>query len=204
MTAPSFSLLLGLIVLLFGLTVSADHSVFLEYPNPAIAGNDVTLRCKTRDSSTNVGYFFRNGSFFGYSDTGEFTINNVQHSDEGLYWCSTGLFSQSSKIWLSVKDPDPSSLLLVRLLCHLVVVSLYFTSTILMVSIYCGKRKGATFVVKVSGPAQRNGEITQLHACFLTLPTGNNTAITMETDSRVEGGQGQAANYDYVTAVYDF
>ncbi|KAG8012400.1 hypothetical protein GBF38_020141, partial [Nibea albiflora] len=142
-----------LCVWLWSVFSRSDRSVSLEFPNPAIAGSDVTLRCKTRDSSTYVWYFFRNGSFFGHTQTGEFTINNVQHSDE---------------------DPDAPPMLLVRLLCHLVVVCLYFISTILMVSIYCSKRKG------------------------------NNTAIAMEIDSRVEGGQGRSVDHDYVTTVHNF
>ncbi|XP_044050112.1 uncharacterized protein LOC122875246 isoform X2 [Siniperca chuatsi] len=120
----------------------SDRSVILELPKlPVIAGSDVTLHCKTRDSATQTVYFFRNGSFLGTGFTGEFTISDVQRSHEGLYSCSTGLFSESTKSWLSVRDPHPDSALsVVRLLCHLVVICPYCISTILMVSIYCSKR----------------------------------------------------------------
>ncbi|KAK9516186.1 hypothetical protein VZT92_024133 [Zoarces viviparus] len=126
----------------------SGHSVFLEFPKlPVIAGSDVTLRCKTRESSSQLVYFFSKGSFIGLGLAGEFTISDVQRSDEGLYWCSTGLFSTSSETWMSVVDPPPPppppTLSVVGLICPLVVVvCLYCMSTVLMVSIYCSRKRG--------------------------------------------------------------
>ncbi|XP_031722288.1 low affinity immunoglobulin gamma Fc region receptor II-like [Anarrhichthys ocellatus] len=121
----------------------SGHSVLLEFPKlPVIAGSDVTLRCKTRESSSQLVYFFSNRSFIGFGLAGEFTISDVQRSDEGLYWCSTGLFSKSSKTWMSVVDPPPLHLSVVGLICPLVVFCLYCMSTILMVSIYCSRKRG--------------------------------------------------------------
>ena len=80
------------------------RSVMLEFPKTVTTGSNVTLRCKTRDGSVQTGYlFFRNGSFIGAGLSGEFTITDVQRSDEGFYSCSTGLFLQSSKSWLRVR-----------------------------------------------------------------------------------------------------
>ncbi|KAI3370960.1 hypothetical protein L3Q82_023608 [Scortum barcoo] len=125
----------------------SDRLVILELPEPpVITGSNVTLRCKTRDDSAHIVYFFRNGSFLGTGLEGEFTISDVQRSHEGFYSCSTGFFSASLKSWMSVKDPDPSRLSVVRLICHLVVVCLYCICTILMVSVYCSKRTGVRFV----------------------------------------------------------
>ncbi|XP_068579537.1 uncharacterized protein [Cebidichthys violaceus] len=146
----------------------SGHSVFLELPTlPVIAGSDVTLRCKTRDSSTQTVYFFSNGSFIGLGLTGELTISDVQRPHEGLYWCSTGLLSTSSKTWMSVVDPPPPPPLSVaRLLCPLVVVCLYCMSTVLMVSIYCrrGNRPAAEMDHGVDGgqrAAEELGYVTE-------------------------------------------
>ncbi|XP_038560959.1 junctional adhesion molecule C-like [Micropterus salmoides] len=66
----------------------SDRSVILELPrHPVPVGSHVTLHCKTRESYTQTVYFFRNESFLGTGQTGEFTISDVQPSHEGLYWC---------------------------------------------------------------------------------------------------------------------
>ncbi|KAL7402073.1 hypothetical protein ABVT39_009043 [Epinephelus coioides] len=181
MKASSISLILGLAVLLFGPTVSADYSVMLELPKlPVFIGSDVTLRCRTKDGSTQTAYFHKNDSYLGYGDAGEFTISDVQQSDEGFYRCSSGLFSWSARRWLSVTDspppsppPPPPSLSVIRLLCHLVVAFPYCISTVLMVSVCCGKR------------------------------TGNKPAVSKELDPRAEGGQGLAEEDNYVSE-HDF
>ncbi|XP_049928908.1 uncharacterized protein LOC126407761 isoform X1 [Epinephelus moara] len=83
-----------------------DYSVMLELPKlPVFIGSDVTLRCRTRDGSTQTAYFHKNDSYIGYGDAGEFTISDVQQSDEGFYRCSSGVFSWSARRWLSVTDP---------------------------------------------------------------------------------------------------
>ncbi|XP_070686555.1 low affinity immunoglobulin gamma Fc region receptor II-like [Pempheris klunzingeri] len=126
----------------------SDRSIILEMPQlPVIVGSKVTLHCKTKSASPQTVYFFRNDSFLGTGQAGEFTISDVQSSHEGFYWCSSGLLSESSKSWLSVRDPPPPdtpSLSLVKLLCHLVAICPYCITTILMVSIYYSKRKGVS------------------------------------------------------------
>ncbi|XP_042370613.1 CXADR-like membrane protein, partial [Plectropomus leopardus] len=103
MKASCVSMIFGLAALQFGQTDSAGRSVILELPKlPVIRGSDVTLQCKSSDGSKPTMFFFRNGSFIGHRSTGEFTIGDVQQTDEGLYHCSAGLFSLSEKTWLRV------------------------------------------------------------------------------------------------------
>ncbi|XP_054476566.1 low affinity immunoglobulin gamma Fc region receptor II-like [Anoplopoma fimbria] len=148
----------------------SSASVFLELPElPVIVGSDVTLRCKSRASSTQTVFFYSNESYIGHGLSGELTISDVQHSHEGLYWCSTGL-SWSYRTWLSVTDPPPPHHLSVAgLLSHLVVICLYCISTVLMVRICCSRRRG------------------------------NKQAVSMEMDPGVEGGQRVAEELYYTT-----
>lgn len=60
---------------------------------PVMTGSKVTLRCRNKNGLPVPVNFFK----FGRHDTpiraapeGEFTIKEVQPSDEGFYWCSTG------------------------------------------------------------------------------------------------------------------
>ncbi|KAF0028816.1 hypothetical protein F2P81_017921 [Scophthalmus maximus] len=124
----------------------------LEIPAlPVTAGSEVTLRCRNKDGSTHAVYFFRNGVHI--RDTTmqrvkveEFSVSEVQQSDEGLYWCSTDLLGPSHRSWLSVRappaPPPPPSVSLVRLICLLVVVCLFCICTVLMVLMCCSRKTG--------------------------------------------------------------
>ncbi|XP_062294362.1 contactin-5-like [Scomber scombrus] len=142
---------------------------------PVLTGSDVTLRCRTRDGSTHRAfYLLKNGEPFRSDSKGEFIISNVQQSDEGFYSCSDGLI-ESPRSMLRVKaPPPPPPLSVVRLLCHLVVISPYCICSVLMVSIYCSRR------------------------------TGNRPAVSMETSQRDAGGQGSDGERDDVTTEHDF
>ncbi|XP_038565669.1 uncharacterized protein LOC119896233 isoform X2 [Micropterus salmoides] len=111
MKASSVSLLLGVSVLLLsGLTDSADSQVTLEIPAlPVVAGSDVTLRCRTKDQVTLEAFFIRNGSKLGSGPEGQFTIRNISQSDEGLYWCYFDQTAESPRRWLSVRGPTAPS-----------------------------------------------------------------------------------------------
>lgn len=84
----------------------SDRPFIMEIPAlPVTAGSDITLRCRNRNGSAIPVHFFK----FGRHSTpirdapeGEFTISNVQQSDEGFYWCSAG------------QTTSPSSMLSVR------------------------------------------------------------------------------------------
>ncbi|XP_038588795.1 roundabout homolog 1-like [Micropterus salmoides] len=135
------------------ITVS-DRPFIMEIPAlPVIAGSDVTLRCRSRNGSTIPVNFFKYGRHstpIGAAPEGEFTIRNVQQSDEGFYWCSTGQTeSPSSKLNVRAPPPPPTnspSLIstLIRVLCHLVVIILYCICTCLMMSTCCCRKKGKT------------------------------------------------------------
>ncbi|XP_038550527.1 uncharacterized protein LOC119884121 [Micropterus salmoides] len=109
MKASSVSLLLGVSVLLLsGLTDSADSQVILEIPAlPVVAGSDVTLRCRNKDQVALEAFFIRDGSKLGSGPEGQFTIRNISQSDEGLYWC---YFDQTEESpWRRLRSCCPSS-----------------------------------------------------------------------------------------------
>ncbi|XP_030608739.1 uncharacterized protein LOC115796458 [Archocentrus centrarchus] len=85
----------------------SEKEVILEIPAlPVRTGSNVTLHCKTRNSSARKSYFFRDGVRLGYGREGKWILLNVQPSEEGLYWCSTAIH-QSSQSRLRVRDPPP-------------------------------------------------------------------------------------------------
>ncbi|XP_045916731.1 Fc receptor-like A isoform X2 [Micropterus dolomieu] len=110
MKTSAVSLLLGVSVLLLsGQTVSADPQVSLEIPAlPVVAGSDVTLRCRSKDQVALEAFFIRDGSKLGSGPEGQFTIRNVQPSDEGLYWCYFDQTEESPRRRLSVRGPQVS------------------------------------------------------------------------------------------------
>ncbi|KAM8748313.1 roundabout homolog 2-like [Acanthopagrus schlegelii] len=136
------------------ITVS-ERPFIMEIPAlPVMAGSDVTLRCRDRHGSTVPVNFFKFGRHtapFKAAPNGEFTIRNVQQSDEGYYWCSTDqTTSPSSKLSVRAASLPPtnssaplSASPLVKLLCHLVAISPYCVSTGLMVSICCCRKTGS-------------------------------------------------------------
>ncbi|XP_078138388.1 uncharacterized protein LOC139918097 [Centroberyx gerrardi] len=92
------------------ITVSGG-SVILEIPAlPVMEGSDVTLRCKTKSSSSNPADFFRNNTSIGSGPKGEFIISNVQQSDAGSYRCYLELVADSPESRLSVRASSLPSL----------------------------------------------------------------------------------------------
>ncbi|XP_039460705.1 uncharacterized protein LOC120435347 [Oreochromis aureus] len=80
-----------------------DKGVILEIPAlPVRTGSDVILRCRQRNGAT-AAYFFINGSHHGLKP--EHIITKFQHSDEGLYSCSTDQGGKSPESFLRVRDP---------------------------------------------------------------------------------------------------
>ncbi|KAK2863619.1 hypothetical protein Q5P01_003152 [Channa striata] len=88
-----------------------DKDLILEIPAlPVMAGSDVTLRCKNKDGSTRAAFFLRNNKVTGdKAKVQEFTISEVQQSEEGLYSCSTDVSEPSPQSWLRVTDPPTTS-----------------------------------------------------------------------------------------------
>ncbi|CAI5660310.1 unnamed protein product [Oreochromis niloticus] len=147
------------------LTVTGG-SVILQSPVlPVMEGDDVTLLCKTKTTPSNLpAAFYKDGSLIRKQPTGHMTIQHVSRSDEGLYKCDISGHGESPSSWIIVTGrpttttspitssnmPPTISLpsysttlhLVMRLVCHLVVICPYFISTLLMVSLYRHRAKG--------------------------------------------------------------
>ena len=82
-----------------------DGFVILESPVlPAMEGNNVTLSCRKKKTSSNLtAEFYKDGVLIGSSSTGELTIHSVSKSDEGLYKCNISGAGESSESWLAVR-----------------------------------------------------------------------------------------------------
>ncbi|XP_049922591.1 low affinity immunoglobulin gamma Fc region receptor II-like isoform X6 [Epinephelus moara] len=90
--------------------ITAD-SVILESPAlPVTEGNNVTLRCRKKNTSNLRADFYKDGLHINTSSTGNMTINNVSKSDEGLYKCHISGAGGSPESWMAVgvssKKPD--------------------------------------------------------------------------------------------------
>ncbi|KAM6959794.1 uncharacterized protein LKV04_021444 [Tautogolabrus adspersus] len=135
-------------------------SVILESPAlPVLEGNDVTLRCTNRNTSssdlppdvyTTSSYnitadFYKDGLFISSSSTGNMTIRDVSKSDEGLYKCNISGVGQSPDSWLTVRvgrseEPDSpgACILLPVVLVCLVLIAVIFATLFCLWS----RRKG--------------------------------------------------------------
>ncbi|XP_074480782.1 high affinity immunoglobulin gamma Fc receptor I-like [Sebastes fasciatus] len=80
-------------------------SVILESPVlPVTEGNDVTLSCRNKTTSSNLtADFYKDGHFMERSSTGEMTIHSVSWSDEGLYKCDISGAGGSPESRLAVR-----------------------------------------------------------------------------------------------------
>ncbi|XP_049922684.1 carcinoembryonic antigen-related cell adhesion molecule 20-like [Epinephelus moara] len=81
-------------------------SVILESPVlPVEEGNDVTLTCRNKTTSSNMtAGFYKDGVLIRSSSTGEMTIHSVSKSDEGLYKCHISGAGGSPESWMAVRD----------------------------------------------------------------------------------------------------
>ncbi|KAM4601186.1 uncharacterized protein ACJ7VT_020988 [Polymixia lowei] len=102
--------------------------------------------------------FYKDGSFIRNEWTGRMTFPAVSKSDQGLYKCNMSDVGESLGSWLLVRGPAPS-LSVVRLLCHLVVVTPYCISSGLLLSIYCHRTAGpvATVSMETDQPREDQG-----------------------------------------------
>ncbi|XP_014877526.1 high affinity immunoglobulin gamma Fc receptor I-like isoform X2 [Poecilia latipinna] len=80
-------------------------SVILQSPVlPVMEGDDVTLSCRAKSPAHNLpAAFYKDGSFIGHGTTGNFTLNPVRRSDEGLYHCYISGQGESPSSWISVE-----------------------------------------------------------------------------------------------------
>ncbi|XP_030635221.1 Fc receptor-like protein 2 [Chanos chanos] len=81
-----------------------DGDVILESPvHPVTEGDTFTLRCKYRNTSSDLrADFYKDGLVLQNQTTGEMTIPTLSKSDEGLYWCKHPERGESPKSWITV------------------------------------------------------------------------------------------------------
>ncbi|XP_054864009.1 high affinity immunoglobulin gamma Fc receptor I-like [Amphiprion ocellaris] len=86
------------------ITVTAG-SVILESPVlPVMEGNNVTLKCRTKEMSSDLtAAFYKDGLLIGSSSAGEMILHSVSGSDEGLYNCNISSVGESPQSWLTVR-----------------------------------------------------------------------------------------------------
>ncbi|XP_023136610.2 low affinity immunoglobulin gamma Fc region receptor II-like [Amphiprion ocellaris] len=91
------------------ITVTAG-SVILESPVlPVMEGEAVTFRCRNETTSSNLtADFYKDKVLIGSSSTGNFTIESVSNSDEGLYKCNISGVGESPESWLTIRGRPPS------------------------------------------------------------------------------------------------
>ncbi|XP_068164651.1 sialoadhesin-like isoform X2 [Antennarius striatus] len=123
---------------------------------PVMVGEKVTLRCRTKRPSSGLpSVFYKDDSVLLASPTDHMTIHLVSRWDEGVYRCHVSGHGDSPSSWLFVRgphSPDPSSAGLLSVLRHLVVVSPYCISTILMVSLCLHRSTGVKESVNMMMP----------------------------------------------------
>ncbi|XP_036072790.1 protein turtle-like [Oryzias melastigma] len=132
-------------------------SVILQSPVlPVMEGHDLTLSCQSKTPPSNPSAaFYKDGSLIRTEPTGHMTLQHVSRSDEGLYKCHIRDHGESPSSWISVSErpsttvapttteaPPPASAplhLVLRVCLHLVVISPFIISTLLLVSL-CPQR----------------------------------------------------------------
>ncbi|XP_051799767.1 low affinity immunoglobulin gamma Fc region receptor II-b-like [Acanthochromis polyacanthus] len=123
------------------ITVTAA-SVILESPVlPVMEGEVVNFRCSDEMTSSNLtAGFYKDNLLIGSSSTGNFTIESVSKSDEGLYKCNISGVGESTESWLTVRglpeSPSTASTLIL-----LPVVGVYLSLVSVMLFCLCRSHK---------------------------------------------------------------
>ncbi|XP_056142835.1 low affinity immunoglobulin gamma Fc region receptor III-like isoform X2 [Lampris incognitus] len=125
--------------------------VVLESPVlPVNEGDEVNLRCWYYRTPTSFpASFYKDGALIGTAAAGHMTIPYASKSDEGLYKCNVASLGESPESLLAVREPVVS---VGRVICHLVVISLFCISTSLMVRI-CRRDLGGPVLSPSKGTA---------------------------------------------------
>ncbi|XP_042368231.1 Fc receptor-like protein 5 isoform X2 [Plectropomus leopardus] len=160
-----------------------DKNVILQSPLlPVTEGDDVTLTCRAKTSSSVSADFYKDGVVIRNKSAGHMTIRNVSTSDEGRYKCRIRDVGESSPSWLFVRVPqaaapssEDSTWSVLRVLRHLLVFCPYCVSTVLMVSVYCHRPAGNTHLLKnlnIRHTKYRPDELisVSITACFIFDP----------------------------------
>ncbi|XP_047424532.1 uncharacterized protein LOC124995855 [Mugil cephalus] len=82
-----------------------NGSVILESAAlPVMDGEDVTLSCRTKNSSSNIqADFYKDGVHKWTSSTGNLSLKTVLMSDQGYYKCHISGVGESPQSWLHVE-----------------------------------------------------------------------------------------------------
>lgn len=123
-----------------------DKEVILVIPVlPVEKGDNVTLACHSRTSTTLPSDFYKDDVLIGTNHYGSMTVFLVSKSDEGVYRCEISGHGRSLSSWLFVQGPDeggPEEVLSsVTFIRYLLVSCPYVLSTVLMVSLYRQHKK---------------------------------------------------------------
>ncbi|XP_062406889.1 Fc receptor-like A [Sardina pilchardus] len=122
----SLVLCLGVNTVIFG------GDVILESPvHPVTEGDPLTLRCLCQNCfSAFSADFYKDGSLLQSQTTGEMTIPAVSKAHEGLYKCRHPELGESPESRIMViGSPFP----VLRLVCILLMISLYLVGTSILV-----------------------------------------------------------------------
>lgn len=137
-------------------------AVILDGPVlPVTKGNDVSLRCRTRNATSAGADFFRDGVLVSSSSTGRLTIRGVSTRDEGLYTCNIPAAGASpgSRLVVTGEDgmdgtwdetPAASLLSITTGLRHMMVAIPYLLSTIVLGLIYRDRKRGTVTVARAT------------------------------------------------------
>ncbi|XP_028462179.1 sialoadhesin-like [Perca flavescens] len=84
------------------ITVTGGPVILQSPVLPVMEGEDLTLTCRTKNSSNLPAGFYKDGSFIRTEPAGHMTIHHVSRSDEGLYKCLISSVGESPPSWVSV------------------------------------------------------------------------------------------------------
>ncbi|XP_018534951.1 uncharacterized protein LOC108885200 isoform X1 [Lates calcarifer] len=91
------------------ITVSEGHVVLESPVLPVMEGAAVTLRCRSRNPSSNLtADFYKDSLLVGTSPTGNMTIQNVSKSDDGFYKCKISGAGESAESRLMIRAVVPN------------------------------------------------------------------------------------------------
>ncbi|XP_018559768.1 low affinity immunoglobulin gamma Fc region receptor II-a, partial [Lates calcarifer] len=91
------------------ITVSEGHVVLESPVLPVMEGAAVTLRCRSRNPSSNLtADFYKDSLLVGTSPTGNMTIQNVSKSDDGFYKCKISGAGESAESQLMIRAVAPN------------------------------------------------------------------------------------------------
>ncbi|KAK2812075.1 hypothetical protein Q5P01_000107 [Channa striata] len=127
---------------IISITVVPGGAVILQSPVlPVMEGHDVSLQCKTEDSSELPADFYKDGSLIGTEPTGHMTIHHVTKSDEGVYKCHISSRGESPPSWIYVTETNTSTTFFFMLFYVAPVWGLAFLMLLVSLMKQCIKRK---------------------------------------------------------------